>query len=46
LRDETSINKLKDFNKSRGVPSAVQIAASISAYAKILINEFKNLEIQ
>jgi hypothetical protein len=35
---------MKGFNKNRGVPSAVQIAASISAYAKIFINEFKNMK--
>jgi len=35
---------MKGYNKNRGVPSAVQIAASISAYAKIFINEFKNME--
>jgi len=39
------INELKgfNFNKARGIPSAVQIAATISAYAKLSINEFKNI---
>jgi len=31
------------FNKSRNVPSAVHIAAAISSYARILINEYKNI---
>jgi len=31
------------FNKPRSVPSAVHIAAAISSYARILINEFKNI---
>jgi len=35
---------MKGFNKNRGIPSAVQISAFISAYAKIFINEFKNIE--
>jgi hypothetical protein len=44
LKQDNSLNELKGFNKSRGVPSAVQIAAFISANAKISINEFKNIE--
>ena len=38
-------NKLKSLglNKSRETPSAVHIAAAISAYARISINEFKNI---
>jgi len=31
------------FNKSRNIPSAVHIAAAISSYARILINEYKNI---
>jgi len=31
------------LNKSRNIPSAVHIAAAISSYARILINEFKNI---
>jgi len=31
------------LNKSRNVPSAVHIAAAISSYARILINEYKNI---
>jgi hypothetical protein len=38
------MKNFKGFNKGRGVPSAVQIAAFISAYAKISINEFKIVE--
>jgi|ERR1700683_236735 len=44
MNSENTLNKLKEFNKTRGVPSAVQIAATISAYAKMSINKFKNLE--
>jgi len=42
--NKQSIDKFKGFNKSRGVPSAVQIAAFVSSYAKISINEFKNIK--
>jgi len=35
---------MKGFNKIEVFPSAVQISAFISAYAKIFINEFKNIE--
>ena len=31
------------LNKTREVPSAVHIAAAISSYARIIINEFKNI---
>jgi len=31
------------FNKTRNIPSAVHIAAAISSYARILINEYKNI---
>ncbi len=38
-------NKLKfsGLNKTRETPSAVHIAAAISSYARILINEYKNI---
>ena len=47
--EDDSYNEMKcysrvpSWNKVRGTPYAVQIAAFISAYAKISINEFKNL---
>ena len=31
------------LNKTRNIPSAVHIAAAISSYARIIINEFKNI---
>jgi hypothetical protein len=31
------------FNKTRDVPSAVHVAAAISSYARIIINEYKNI---
>ena len=34
---------INSLTKSRGVPSAVQISAAISAYARISINKFKNI---
>jgi hypothetical protein len=33
----------RGFGKKRGIPSAVHIAAAISSYSRILINEFKNI---
>lgn len=36
------VKKLK-LNKSRNISSAVHIAAAISSYARLLINEFKNI---
>lgn len=32
-----------NWNKVRGTPSAVQISATIAAFAKLSINKFKNL---
>ena len=42
IHNKLGLTKL-GLNKSRTVPSAVHIAAAISAYARILINEFKNI---
>lgn len=39
---KTQLKEL-DFFKKRGVPSAVHIASAIAAYARILINEYKNI---
>jgi len=39
---KTEIKKL-GFNKQRTVPSAVHIAAAISSYARMIINEYKNI---
>ena len=44
MKMNNDINELKGFNKVRGIPSAVQIAVTISAYAKISINEYKNIK--
>lgn len=40
-----SKTQIKELNllKTRSVPSAVHIAAAISSYARILINEYKNI---
>jgi len=35
--------KKSGLNKTREVPSAVHIAAAISSYARIIINEYKNI---
>lgn len=35
--------KKSGLNKTRDIPSAVHIAAAISAYARTLINEYKNI---
>jgi hypothetical protein len=35
--------KKAGFNKSKNIPSAVHIAAAISSYARIIINEYKNI---
>ena len=40
--NKTQLKEL-DLFKKRGVPSAVHIASAIAAYARILINEFKNI---
>ena len=41
----SSFKKIKklEINKSKTFPSAVHIAAAISSYARILINEYKNI---
>jgi hypothetical protein len=39
---KSELRKLS-INKKRAVPSAVHIAAAISSYARILINEYKNI---
>jgi len=44
--DSQDINNdisLSTLSRNRGVPSAVQISAAISAYARISINKFKNI---
>jgi hypothetical protein len=42
-----NLNSLEEvgnlFAKNRGVPSAVQISAMIASYARVSINEFKNI---
>lgn len=35
--------KLSGFNKTASVPAAVHIAAAISSYARMIINEYKNI---
>jgi hypothetical protein len=35
--------KISGINKAANVPSAVHIAAAISSYARIIINEYKNI---
>jgi hypothetical protein len=35
--------KKSGANKSRNVPSAVHIAAAISSYARLIINDYKNI---
>jgi hypothetical protein len=49
----SDVNKTKTYNKgdlrklglnkTREIPSAVHIAAAIASYARVLINEFKNI---
>ena len=43
--ENNNLTNFKDIGliKSRGVPSAVHIAAAISAYARISINKYKNI---
>jgi hypothetical protein len=44
LNDIKSNNEpIQLFQKVRGIPSAIQIAATISAYSKMSINNFKNI---
>ena len=42
-QDKNLKNSLASVSRTRGVPSAVQISAAISAYARISINKFKNI---
>jgi len=41
--DKKKKSKEWGFNKKLSVPSAVHIASAISAYARIIINEYKNI---
>jgi len=42
-QDKNLKNSLASVSRTRGVPSAVQISAAISAYARISINKYKNI---
>jgi len=42
-KDQMNENPLATVSRKRGVPSAVQISAAISAYARIAINKYKNI---
>ena len=44
LKDsDNKLNVNNGLSRNRGVPSAVQISAAISAYARMSINKFKNI---
>ena len=42
-KEKKNINYLEGLSRTRGVPSAVHISAAISAYARMSINNFKNI---